>query len=564
VSSTIDAVGVKLHTAIDMAKAGSGKTVFECSSCGRTTAKWVGKCSQCGEWNTVEERVERPAASGAKGLLDGLMGEGRRKAPGGRSSSGATVLRQAQDDVGSPTEWPLRRSLQHGRDVSVPRSARQAQDDGKTSTAESSYSGRPPEGEMPVELSQMQTGGTTYLPTGIEEFDRVLGGGFVPGSAVLVAGDPGIGKSTLLLQASDAVARSGRKVLYASGEESLEQIKLRAARLGVSGDGVYMLESGDVAEIVQQVVAVEPAVIVLDSIQTATHPEVDSHAGTVSQIRESAALMAEVAKRTGAALILSGHVTKDGSIAGPRVLEHQVDAVLQMGGDTGAALRLLHGVKNRFGATDEVGVFEMYGEGLRGVADPSNLFVEQRAKSVPGSVIAMVVEGTRSLAVEIQALATPSTLASPRRVANGVDVSRLHMITAVIAKHLRLPVTNHDLVISVTGGLDVKEPAADIAIALAIVSSLLDRPVNDGVAVAGEIGLAGELRSVSRSDRRVAEASRLGFDKCLLPDSTRDKIKPSGIGVVQPSNIAEAVRFGLQSEQQAKVAQESHRISETT
>jgi len=533
VSSTIDAVGVKLHTAIDMAKAGSGKTVFECSSCGRTTAKWVGKCNQCGEWNTVEERVESPQASGAKGLLDGLMGEGARKLPDGRSSLGATVLRQAQDD-------------------------------GKTSTAESSYSGRPPEGEMPVELSQMQTGGTTYLPTGIDEFDRVLGGGFVPGSAVLVAGDPGIGKSTLLLQASDAVARSGRKVLYASGEESLEQIKLRAARLGVSGDGVYMLESGDVAEIVQQVVAVEPAVIVLDSIQTATHPEVDSHAGTVSQIRESAALMAEVAKRTGAALILSGHVTKDGSIAGPRVLEHQVDAVLQMGGDTGAALRLLHGVKNRFGATDEVGVFEMYGEGFRGVADPSNLFVEQRAKSVPGSVIAMVVEGTRSLAVEIQALATPSTLASPRRVANGVDVSRMHMVTAVIAKHLRLPVTNHDLVISVTGGLDVKEPAADIAIALAIVSSLLDRPVNDGVAVAGEIGLAGELRSVSRSDRRVAEASRLGFEKCLLPDSTRDKIKPSGIDVVQPSNIAEAVRFGLQSEQQAKVAQESHRISEIT
>ncbi|MGB1749395.1 MAG: DNA repair protein RadA [Dehalococcoidia bacterium] len=577
-TSTIDAAGVKLHTAGVMAKAGSGKTVFECSSCGRTTPKWVGKCSQCGEWNTVEEHVDGVAASGNKGLLDGLMGKSRH-APGGPSSLG--------DASQSPRLTPPvrgrsgRRFLQQGLDGSGENadgfgtSARSAPDytsvdapDGLSSLGAASQSLTPnlPQsgGGSILELSQMQTGGTTYLPTGIEEFDRVLGGGFVPGSAVLVAGDPGIGKSTLLLQASDAVARSGRKVLYASGEESLEQIKLRAARLGISGDGVYMLESGDVAEIVPQVVAVEPAVIVVDSIQTATHPEVDSHAGTVSQIRESAALMAEVAKRTGAALILSGHVTKDGSIAGPRVLEHQVDAVLQMGGDSGAALRLLHGVKNRFGATDEVGVFEMYGEGLRGVADPSNLFVEQRAKSVPGSVIAMVVEGTRSLAVEIQALATPSTLASPRRVANGVDVSRLHMITAVIAKHLRLPVTNHDLVISVTGGLDVKEPAADIAIALAIVSSLLDRPVNDGVAVAGEIGLAGELRSVSRSDRRVAEASRLGFEKCLLPDSTRDKIKPSAIDVVQPSNIAEAVRFGLQSEQQARIAQESHKVSETT
>ncbi|MGA0275863.1 MAG: ATPase domain-containing protein, partial [Dehalococcoidia bacterium] len=400
---------MKLHTAGVMAKAGSGKTIFECSSCGRKTAKWVGKCSQCGEWNTVEERVEQAAASGTKGLLDGLIGESSRYAPGGRSSN--LTLRHAQDEVESASTEPRRRSLQQGRDT-VLRPVRQAQgmqaqDDIASDKAESSYSGRPQEDDMPVELSQMKTGGTTYLPTGIEEFDRVLGGGFVPGSAVLVAGDPGIGKSTLLLQASDAVARSGKKVLYASGEESMEQIKLRAARLGVSGDGVYMLESGDVAEIVQQVVAVEPAVIVLDSIQTATHPEVDSHAGTVSQIRESAALMAEVAKRTGAPLILSGHVTKDGSIAGPRVLEHQVDAVLQMGGDTCAALRMLHGVKNRFGATDEVGVFEMYGEGLRGVADPSNLFVEQRAKSVPGSVIAMVVEGTRSLAVEIQALATP-------------------------------------------------------------------------------------------------------------------------------------------------------------
>ncbi len=260
------------------------------------------------------------------------------------------------------------------------------------------------------------------------------------------------------------------------------------------------------------------------------------------------------------ALVLSGHVTKDGSIAGPRVLEHQVDAVLQLGGDPGGTLRILHAVKNRFGPTDEVGVFEMRGEGLAGISDPSRLFMRQRAVAVAGSAVALVVEGTRSLAVEVQALATPSSLASPRRVANGVEMSRVHVITAVLAKHMHLPVSNHDLVISVAGGLDIREPAADLAIALAIASSMTDRPVDETVAVAGEIGLAGELRPVPRADRRVAEAARLGFASCLVPGAGGDggvevpgdaagatSVSSSGrsVTVVKAASIADAVKFAL-------------------
>lgn len=424
-----------------------------------------------------------------------------------------------------------------------------------------------------VELNEIQTSGTTHMSTGIEELDRVLGGGLVVGATVLLAGDPGIGKSTLLLQAAAAIAESGRKVLYATGEEALEQIRIRASRLGVRGDGVFMVGTGDVVEIAAHVEALNPAVVIVDSIQTATHPDLDSPAGTVSQIRECAAFMSAQARSgSGAsglhadaaeiqrdapgpfALVLSGHVTKDGSIAGPRVLEHQVDAVLQMGGDPGGTLRVLHAVKNRFGPTDEVGVFEMLGEGLVGVSDPSRLFMQQRAVAVAGSAVALVVEGSRSLAVEVQALATPSSLASPRRVANGVEMSRVHMITAVLAKHMRLPVSSHDLVISVTGGLDIREPAGDLAIALAIASSMLDRPVDETVAVAGEIGLAGELRAIPRADRRVAEAARLGFTTCLVPEAGRDagggsSGAASGSGlpvkVVRAASIADAVKFAL-------------------
>ena len=504
-----------------MAKNNS-KTQFECGACGRATAKWVGKCVGCGEWNTVEER--RVASASSQASRRGL-----------RSDHSLTPSQTGREDVSAA-----------------------------------------------VELTEISTEGVAHMPTGLEELDRVLGGGFVAGSTTLLAGDPGIGKSTLLLQAAAAIAETGKTVLYATGEEALEQIRIRASRLGVKGDRVFMAGTGDALTIVDHIADLTPAVTIVDSIQTATHPDLDSPSGTVSQIRECAAFLGEVARASsrlspggpsslgedsppldlprsrgenlkyrGTALVLSGHVTKDGNIAGPRVLEHQVDAVLQMGGESNGMLRILHGVKNRFGPTDEVGVFEMREEGLAGISDPSHVFIQQRARAVSGSVVALIVEGTRSLAVEVQALATPSSLASPRRVANGVEISRVHLITAVLAKHMRLPVSNHDLVISVTGGLDIKEPAVDLAVALAIASSMMDRPVNETVAVAGEIGLSGELRSIPRADRRVTEAGRLGFESCMIPDAASDTSKSGGVKVVRPTNIAEAVRFGLVSSEGA-------------
>ena len=384
-----------------------------------------------------------------------------------------------------------------------------------------------------------------YIATGIKEFDRVMGGGFVVGSTTLLAGDPGIGKSTLLLQAVAAIAKAGQKVLYATGEEGLEQIHLRASRLGISGDRIFVVATGNVVEIADHMVQAEPVVVIVDSIQTATHPDLDSSSGTISQIRECASFLSSHARANHLALVLSGHVTKDGSIAGPRVLEHQVDAVLQISGDTSGPLRILQGVKNRYGPTDELGVFEMREEGLYGISDPSQLFMKHRVKDASGSAIGVIVEGTRSLAVEIQALVTASSLSSPRRVANGVDLSRLHLIVAVLEKHMKLPLANHDLLINVIGGFEIKEPAADLAIALAIASSMTDRPVISTIAAAGEIGLAGELRSIPGADRRIFEAARLGFENCLIPSAVGDTGSNNTVKVSRPSNVLEAVRFAL-------------------
>ncbi|MDG0867177.1 DNA repair protein RadA [Candidatus Lucifugimonas marina] len=504
----------------------SSKSQFECSGCGRVTAKWVGKCSGCGEWNTVEEKVvHAESARKAPGIIDRVR-QGAESFGFERADEALGVEGAGVSGLGSGVVGRLGTASQ-SPPLGLPRSG-----------GEGSHGA--------VELNSISSDGVAHMATGLDELDRVLGGGFVAGSTTLLAGDPGIGKSTLLLQAASAIAESGKTVLYATGEEALEQIRIRASRLGVKGDRVFMAGTGDAMAIAELVAELHPTVTIVDSIQTATHPDLDSPAGTVSQIRECAAFLSEIARASHTALMLSGHVTKDGNIAGPRVLEHQVDAVLQMGGDTGGMLRMLHGVKNRFGPTDEIGVFEMREEGLAGISDPSHVFIQQRAKAVSGSCVALVVEGTRSLAVEVQALATASSLASPRRVANGVEMSRVHLITAVLAKHMRLPVSNHDLVISVTGGLDIKEPAADLAIALAIASSMMDRPVNETVAVAGEIGLSGELRSIPRADRRAAEAGRLGFESCMIPDAAGDTGKAGSVKVVRPTNIAEAVRFALQ------------------
>ena len=452
------------------------KTLYQCTGCGHKTFKWVGKCSECEEWNTVEQRTVN--------LSDG----------------------NSVDSYIDPSAV-----------------------------------------EQLVELSDVSTERMAYIATGIKEFDRVMGGGFVSGSTTLVAGDPGIGKSTLLLQAIAAIAKKGLKVLYTTGEEGVEQIHLRSSRLGISGDGIFVVSTGNVVEIAAYMAQMDPVVVIVDSIQTTFHPDLNSSPGTVSQIRESASFLSYHARVNHAALILSGHVTKDGSIAGPRVLEHQVDAVMQIGGDTNGPLRMLHGVKNRFGATDEMGVFEMREEGLFGISDPSQVFMNQRVKQASGSAIAIILEGTRSLAVEIQALVTASSLASPRRVANGVDLSRLHLIVAVLAKHMKLPLANHDLLINVVGGFEIKEPAADLAIALAIASSMTDRPVISTVAVAGEIGLAGELRWIPGSDRRIFEAARLGFEDCLIPFAVGDIGSNNTVNVSRPSNVSEAVRFALET-----------------
>ena len=398
------------------------------------------------------------------------------------------------------------------------------------------------------ELATMPIIEEARLRTGIGELDRVFGGGLVPGSSALLAGDPGVGKSTLLLEAAAGIAASGGRVLYATGEESLEQVRLRAARLGLSGEGLYLLASGDVGEICAHMTDLSPALVIIDSIQTAVLADSGSAAGSVTQVRECAAFLAGHARSVGTALVIAGHVTREGGIAGPRVLEHAVDVVLHMTSESGGPTRLIHAVKNRYGATDEVGVFEMRQEGLREVADPSRSFLAHRKECVPGSAVAAIIEGTRPLAVEVQALATPSVLSSPRRVATGIDLARVHVITAVIAKRLKLPISTHDLVVNVAGGLRVREPAVDLAVGLAIVSSLLDRPLLPGVAAAGEIGLSGELRGVAQAGRRVSEAERLGFDTCLIPNTAADLGAGTGTAV-HVDTLADAVRRSLVGQQ---------------
>jgi DNA repair protein RadA/Sms len=384
------------------------------------------------------------------------------------------------------------------------------------------------------------------IETGIAELDRVFGGGIVPGSSSLLAGDPGVGKSTLLLQVAAAVARRHGNVLYATGEESTTQLKARSRRLGLDGQDVYLLSSGNVADITSNIGSLQPALVVVDSVQTAFHEGAQSASGTVTQIRECAAILAETARRADAALLLAGHVTKDGSIAGPRVLEHMVDVVLQFDGDSAGELRFLHGVKNRFGATHEVGVFAMTGEGLDPVPDPSKRFLAQRQLGVPGSAVTTVMEGSRPMNVEVQALAVPSTLAAPRRVSNGFDLQRLHLILAVLAKRLGLPVASQDVVVNVAGGMRITEPAADLAVALAVASSVMDRPLRADVAVFGEVGLGGELRGVPHLQRRVTEAARLGLTTCLVPASAAGSQK-APVGSVAMSTLAEAIGTALET-----------------
>ncbi|MFH1523534.1 MAG: DNA repair protein RadA [Chloroflexota bacterium] len=457
---------------------------FVCQQCGRVSAGFMGRCPQCGSFNSMVEEIvsDTPISKSA-----------------GRGLSGRSSPRRIGEVSGDTEER-----------ISVP----------------------------------------------IGEFARVLGGGIVPGSIVLVGGDPGIGKSTLMLQLALEMANS-LKVLYVSGEESERQIKMRAARLvGESGrsalpDNLYLVTETNLDTIFEHNLELRPDLLIVDSIQTAYLPELESAAGSVSQVRESANRLREVAKSSGPAVFIIGHVTKEGTIAGPRVLEHIVDTVLYLEGDRFQAYRLLRSVKNRFGATAEVGVFEMVERGLVEVSNPSEAFLAERMVNAAGSAIAVTMEGTRPLLVEIQGLTSPAQFGNARRTPNGVDYNRLLMIAAVLTRRVRLNLSEADIFVNVVGGLKIDEPAADLAIAAAVASSMKDLPIRADTVMIGEIGLAGELRMPGQMPARLREAAKLGFKTAIVPKRLRrGEPWPKDIEIVEARSVQQALEqaFGVQRE----------------
>lgn len=453
-----------------MAKA--KKTAFFCQNCGYESAKWMGQCPACREWNTF---VEEPTAA---------------KTPAGNQGIG-------------------------------------------------SHSAA---GRKPVHLTEISTGKEERIPTGIGELDRVLGGGIVPGSLTLVGGDPGIGKSTLLLQVCRMLSTAGHQVLYISGEESLRQIKLRAVRIGEFNENLSLLCETNL-DIIRAVMEKEkPEIAVIDSIQTMYNEEVSSAPGSVSQVRESTNVLMQIAKGMGISIFIVGHVTKDGNVAGPRVLEHMVDTVLYFEGDRHASYRILRGVKNRFGSTNEIGVFEMQTEGLVEVKNPSEYMLNGRPEGASGSVVACSMEGTRPILIEIQALVCHSNFGIPRRTAAGCDFNRVNLLMAVLEKRCRYEMSRLDAYVNIAGGMKMNEPALDLAIIMALMSSYKDRPVDPKMLIFGEVGLSGEVRAVSQASQRVNEAAKLGFTACVLPSVCADKMKPvEGIRLIGVSNVREAI-----------------------
>lgn len=401
---------------------------------------------------------------------------------------------------------------------------------------------------VPVALAEIGAPDVPRLATSIGELDRVLGGGLVPGSLILVGGEPGIGKSTLLLQAA---AGLGRPVLYATGEESAAQVRLRAARLDLldapAGMAIEVLAEHDIGRIVEVARSMRPALVVVDSIQTATVDELDGVAGSVGQVREATLRLMEFAKGEAIAVVLVGHVTKDGSIAGPKTMEHLVDAVVSIEGERYAALRLVRATKNRFGSTDEVGVFEMAGSGLLEVSDPARAFLAEHPEPAPGSVVAPTMEGSRPLLVEVQALVAPSGFGTPARKASGVDPNRLGLLVAVLGRRAGIGLGSHDVYANLAGGLTVDEPGLDLPLALALASSLRDLPLAARTVAVGEVGLLGELRSVAGLERRLREAARLGFDVALVPRPGRGipPLDVPGLRVIEVATLRDAVEAAL-------------------
>ncbi|MEX2199742.1 MAG: DNA repair protein RadA [Burkholderiales bacterium] len=394
----------------------------------------------------------------------------------------------------------------------------------------------------PVALARVEARESERLSSGLPELDRVLGGGLVVGQVALIGGDPGIGKSTLLLQSLAALGAS-RKVIYVSGEESAEQVALRARRLGLDAQGIGLLAEIQLERILGALEAARPEVAVVDSIQTLWSETLQSAPGSVAQVRECAAQLARHAKKTGTALFIIGHVTKEGSIAGPRVLEHIVDTVLYFEGDPNSAFRLVRAIKNRFGAVNELGVFAMTDKGLRAVSNPSALFLQRHEKDVAGSCVLATLEGTRPLLVEIQALVDAAHAPNPRRLSVGLEQNRLAMLLAVLHRHAGVATMDQDVFVNAVGGVRIGEPAADLAVALAIVSSLTDRPIPGKVVAFGEIGLAGEVRPAPRGQDRLKEAAKLGFEKALVPKANAPKAKIGDIEVISVERIDQAVQL---------------------
>lgn len=396
--------------------------------------------------------------------------------------------------------------------------------------------------QKPAALSEISMQEEERLATGIDELDRVLGGGIVTGSLTLVGGDPGIGKSTLLLQMCRYLAEAGRNVLYISGEESLRQIKMRAERIGSFSDTLRLLCETNLDMIEEIIKQQKPQVVIIDSIQTMFSENVSAAPGSVSQVRESTGVFLRLAKGLGVSIFIVGHVTKEGTVAGPRVLEHMVDTVLYFEGDRYASYRILRGVKNRFGSTNEIGVFEMREEGLVQVTNPSEYMLSGRPKGASGCVVACSMEGTRPLMVEIQALVCHSNFGIPRRQAAGTDFNRVNLLMAVLEKRVGVQLSGCDAYVNMAGGMKIQEPAVDLGIVIAIVSSFKNRAVNENMVVFGEVGLSGEVRAVSMAQKRVQEAKKLGFSTCILPKANAEAIKDiSGIRIIGVSNVAEAI-----------------------
>ena len=450
-----------------MAKA---KTIFLCNNCGYESAKWLGKCPACGDWNSfVEEKIQK--------TNDFIIGKDENK---------------------------------------------------KTN--------------KPMALNSVEGKESFRTSTGFDELDRVLGGGIVKGSLVLVGGEPGIGKSTLILQLCDKIKGDG-KVLYVSGEESAEQIKLRADRLNIQNDDIMFFAETDIDNVQASILELNPKLVIIDSIQTMYSDEITSAPGTVSQVREITARIMKLCKCNNITTIIIGHVTKEGNIAGPRVLEHMVDTVLYLEGERYFSYRILRSVKNRFGSTNEVGMFEMQNEGMMEISNPSTILISEREDNPPGSAIVATMEGTRPLLIELQALTSTTVFGFPRRTANGFDVNRLTVLMAVLEKRANMNISNQDIYLNVVSGIKISEPAVDLAVLLAVASSFKNLSIAKDVVAIGEVGLTGEVRSVNFIDKRLKEVEKMGFKTCIIPESNKKLLKEKyKLDIIGVKNINEAMQ----------------------